>query len=70
MIEVEWALIESLLSALRVARRGGQWLDDRQVINGVLELWKGVEDGLIIPRPRVRTPPASPGKIAGCRCLS
>ena len=32
----EWALLEPLLPDRTVARRGGQWLDHRQVINGVL----------------------------------
>src|SRR5258705_10359414 len=32
----EWALVEPLLPDRTVARRGGQWLGPRTVINGVL----------------------------------
>jgi transposase len=35
LTDSEWALLEPLLPD-RTPRRGGQWLDHRQVINGVL----------------------------------
>jgi transposase len=36
LADSEWAMLEPLLPDRGVARRGGQWLDHRQVINGVL----------------------------------
>jgi transposase len=72
LTDSEWAQLEPLLPDFTAARRGGQWLDHRQVINGVLwrtgtgSPWRDLPGGVRQLEDRVHaTPPLVDGRDLG-----